>query len=77
MRGWDAGTVIFATLAGLSLAACICVQILLFSAAIPKTALMIERIEGGPAWLWDAAQGEALADGEPYQPAGASAHACG
>lgn len=77
MRGWDAGTVIFATLAGLSLAACVCVQILLFSGAIPKTALMIESIEGLPAWMWDAARGDALADGEPYEPTGASAQAGG
>jgi hypothetical protein len=67
----------FTTLAGLSLAACIGVQILLFSGAIPRTALMIENIEGLPTWVWEASRSEASGQGELYESAGASAQAGG
>lgn len=67
----------FTTVAGLSLAACIGVQVLLFSGAIPKTALMIQSIEGLPTWMWKALPGEASSEGERCEPAGASAQAGG
>ncbi|HHY62985.1 MAG: hypothetical protein WBL79_05305 [Bacillota bacterium] len=77
MQNWDVATIVFSALTGLALSACILVQVLLSCGVIPRSVLMIERIEGHPSWSWTPSPGKSGDSGKPDVRAGAAVEAGG